>query len=114
MEPIAIGFVLSLNIILAIRSYRKGLGTDGNRMGKKTGPSQRVRRLSTTFTFPTMEIMSMSLRRQLDEMPKGVPLPSHRHATPSGPWPWMDVDSEETHHPQRATPCPHQNCDICP
>jgi hypothetical protein len=56
----------------------------------------------------------MTLRRTLDAMPKGVPLPSHRHATPSGPWPWMDVDSEETHHQPQATPCPHLNCGICP
>ena len=52
--------------------------------------------------------------KHLDRMPKSVPLPSHRHATPSGPWPWMDLESPETNHPLQVTPCGHENCDICP
>ncbi|TDL18741.1 hypothetical protein BD410DRAFT_792924 [Rickenella mellea] len=34
-------------------------------------------------------------------MPRRIPVPSHRHAAPSGPWPWMDLDREFT---PRATP----------
>jgi hypothetical protein len=46
-------------------------------------------------------------------LPKGVPLPSHRHATPSGPWPWMDLESPETNHPLLVKPCGHEHCGIC-
>jgi hypothetical protein len=52
--------------------------------------------------------------RPVDRLPKSVPLPSHRHATPSGPWPWMDLESEETNLPQQRRACAHENCDICP
>ena len=48
------------------------------------------------------------------QLPQSVPLPSHRHATPSGPWPWMDLESEETNRPPRILPCQHENCDTCP
>jgi hypothetical protein len=80
------------------------------------GPS-----LTSTFTFPVrlfygrtmLMLMTLMTGRHLDAMPKGVPLPSHRHATPSGPWPWMDVDAEESHLPPQATPCPHPNCGFC-
>jgi hypothetical protein len=65
------------------------------------------------FYSRTME-MSMALKtgRHLDAMLKGVPLPFHRHATLCGSLPWMDVDSEQTHPPSLATPCPHPNCGI--
>lgn len=26
-----------------------------------------------------------------------VPLPSHRHASPSAPWPWVDIEDGERH-----------------
>ncbi|KAJ8522411.1 hypothetical protein ONZ45_g1008 [Pleurotus djamor] len=28
-----------------------------------------------------------------EDLPDKVPAPSHRHAAPSGPWPWMNLDS---------------------
>ncbi|KDQ53421.1 hypothetical protein JAAARDRAFT_161934 [Jaapia argillacea MUCL 33604] len=35
-------------------------------------------------------------RREIGEwqMPPRIPAPSHRHAAPSGPWPWMDLPSD--------------------
>ena len=29
---------------------------------------------------------------------KRVPIPSHRHASPSAPWPWVDLDDGEPTH----------------
>jgi hypothetical protein len=59
-------------------------------------------------------MLPVGLRHRPGRLPESVPLPSHRHATPSGPWPWMDLESEETNHPPRISPCNHQNCEICP
>jgi hypothetical protein len=59
-------------------------------------------------------MLPVGLRHRPGRLPDSVPLPSHRHATPSGPWPWMDLESEETNHPPRISPCNHQNCEICP
>jgi hypothetical protein len=51
-------------------------------------------------------------------IPPRVPPAAYRHATPSGPWPWMDLDSEvdraqleREHHPQAE--CDHVDCDRC-
>ncbi|KAJ7243019.1 hypothetical protein C8J57DRAFT_1726174 [Mycena rebaudengoi] len=33
-------------------------------------------------------------RRNAHEMPPRIPQPNHRHATPSGPWPFLDLDNE--------------------
>ncbi|KAJ7176479.1 hypothetical protein C8R46DRAFT_889831 [Mycena filopes] len=35
------------------------------------------------------------------EMPPRVPQPSHRHGAPSGPWPFLDLDSEVPHSGHR-------------
>ena len=32
----------------------------------------------------------MSLRK-FEEIPNHLPPPSHRHAAPSAPWPWVDI-----------------------
>jgi hypothetical protein len=41
---------------------------------------------------------SLADGRRLSHAPSTIPLgkrhPSHRHAAPSGPWPWLDVDLE--------------------
>ncbi|KAF8587585.1 hypothetical protein K439DRAFT_1337830 [Ramaria rubella] len=34
---------------------------------------------------------------QTQEVPPRIPAPSHRHASPSGPWPWQDLDYETRH-----------------
>jgi hypothetical protein len=51
-------------------------------------------------------------------MPPKVPPAAYRHAAPSGPWPWMDLDSEvdstqleKKHAPQKE--CDHINCNRC-
>ncbi|KAF8874421.1 hypothetical protein BD779DRAFT_1566722 [Infundibulicybe gibba] len=36
-------------------------------------------------------ILPMSSRRK---MPPRIPMPSHRHGSPSGPWPFLDLDTE--------------------
>ena len=57
--------------------------------------------------------MASTELKKFDRMPQSIPLPSHRHAIPSGPWPWMDLDSEETSRPQKIPSCQHEGCDIC-
>ena len=44
---------------------------------------------------------------------KRIPLAHHRHATPSGPWPWMDLESNEINHPPQVPTCIHEDCTIC-
>jgi hypothetical protein len=66
-------------------------------------------RRATSNTMP-----AINLRPRPDRLPSSIPLPSHRHATPSGPWPWMDLESEETNFPPNISPCIHENCEICP
>lgn len=34
--------------------------------------------------------------RKDKKKPDSVPLPSHRHASPSAPWPWVDLEDGET------------------
>ncbi|KAJ7489584.1 hypothetical protein FB451DRAFT_693768 [Mycena latifolia] len=36
----------------------------------------------------------LELYRNVREMPPRIPQPSHRHGAPSGPWPFLDLDSE--------------------
>jgi hypothetical protein len=47
-------------------------------------------------------------------LPRSIPVPSHRHGASCGPWPWMDLSSEETNHLPRISPCCHEDCVICP
>src|SRR5277367_4559365 len=61
-----------------------------------------------------MQVTESINLEELGPLSKRVPLPSHRHATPSGPWPWMDLESDETNHPPRIVPCAHEDCTICP
>lgn len=35
---------------------------------------------------------TMSAQRKIAELQDRVPIPSHRHAAPSGPWPWIDLE----------------------
>lgn len=66
-----------------------------------------------------------------------APAPSHRHAAPSGPWPWVDLDDSidqvsapliemqfllfilaekeqlDTPMPPVPPPCPHIDCNRC-
>ncbi|KAF8902609.1 hypothetical protein CPB84DRAFT_1678779 [Gymnopilus junonius] len=48
-----------------------------------------------------------------------VPHPSHRHAAPSAPWPWVDLEDEvdkaqlECPSPPIPPPCDHKNCGGC-
>ncbi|KAF8653623.1 hypothetical protein AX16_003775 [Volvariella volvacea WC 439] len=45
-----------------------------------------------------------------------IPTPSHRHASPSAPWPWMDIGDEvdpeqlNTELPPVPSPCDHSSC----
>ncbi|TFK31606.1 hypothetical protein BDQ12DRAFT_707942 [Crucibulum laeve] len=63
--------------------------------------------------FPTLNI---NPRQQSSAMPPRVPPPSHRHGTPSGPWPWLDIETEVDHDqlaspgspvPDSGFPCTH-------
>ena len=46
----------------------------------------------TAFGSPVnAERISIQLRRDTKD-DKRVPVPSHRHASPSAPWPWVDLD----------------------
>jgi len=55
----------------------------------------------------------MSLMDTPREALESVPLPSYRHAMPSGPWPWMDIGSKESDGQTSALTCDHPNCDDC-
>lgn len=50
---------------------------------------------------------------------KRLPNPSHRHAAPSAPWPWIDIHDEldhaqlETMSPPVPDPCTHTSCENC-
>jgi hypothetical protein len=45
----------------------------------------------TAFGSPAnAEIISIQSKNTKDD--KRVPVPSHRHASPSAPWPWVDLD----------------------
>ncbi|PPQ75033.1 hypothetical protein CVT26_011931 [Gymnopilus dilepis] len=45
--------------------------------------------------------------------------PPHRHAAPSAPWPWVDIDDKidaaqlSSMHPPIPEPCNHESCDRC-
>ena len=58
----------------------------------------------------------MALPSQTRETPSR-PVPSHRHAAPSGPWPWRDLDSDlnATSEPEPKQGCHHttRECDGC-
>ncbi|KAL0946131.1 hypothetical protein HGRIS_012396 [Hohenbuehelia grisea] len=69
---------------------------------------------SPTTNFSAGEAVPMiSPAFQIDK----VPMPSHRHAAPSGPWPWMnltsEVDSEQLNSegPPVPPPCDHSECE---
>jgi hypothetical protein len=36
--------------------------------------------------------IDIPMEHSLTDWPSRVPAPSHRHAAPSGPWPWQDLD----------------------
>lgn len=68
--------------------------------------------------------MSLSSFHQFDEkqIPSDhdqIPPPSHRHAAPSAPWPWVDIDDEvdpvqlESPLPPIPPPCDHKTCGGC-
>ena len=38
------------------------------------------------------EVISLRSKKEPKENPNRVPLPSHRHAAPSAPWPWVDLE----------------------
>ncbi|KAF8892914.1 hypothetical protein BD779DRAFT_1436236 [Infundibulicybe gibba] len=58
-------------------------------------------------------------RKQAEAAAKQVPTPSHRHAAPSAPWPWVDLEDEvdpgqlDTPLPPVPPPCDHQTCGGC-
>lgn len=41
------------------------------------------------------ELADRNTQETMTEEP--IYLPSHRHATPSAPWPWIDIDDRKTH-----------------
>ncbi|KAG9226602.1 hypothetical protein CCMSSC00406_0006173 [Pleurotus cornucopiae] len=53
----------------------------------------------------------------MKNIPNRVPAPSHRHAAPSGPWPWMDLgtpilpDQLKSERPPVPPPCDHTDCE---
>ncbi|KAG5644686.1 hypothetical protein DXG03_007986 [Asterophora parasitica] len=53
------------------------------------------------------------------EAKKQLPTPSHRHAAPSAPWPWIDIhdelDAEQLHSEKPPVPelCDHTTCEGC-
>ncbi|CAA7269923.1 unnamed protein product [Cyclocybe aegerita] len=68
--------------------------------------------------------MSISSRKLLhsqtdDEEARRVAPPSHRHAAPSAPWPWVDLEDEvdkkqlESSLPPIPEPCDHTTCGGC-
>jgi hypothetical protein len=63
--------------------------------------------------------MRSSIRRSPREDPSRVPHPMHRHASPSAPWPWVDleddVDRTQLECPLPPIPplCDHSACDGC-
>lgn len=68
--------------------------------------------------------MSLSSFHQFDEKQipgdhDQIPPPSHRHAAPSAPWPWVDIDDEvdpvqlESPLPPIPPPCDHKTCGGC-
>ncbi|PPQ92528.1 LOW QUALITY PROTEIN: hypothetical protein CVT25_010361 [Psilocybe cyanescens] len=70
--------------------------------------------------WPILMIKRMMERRQQQQDDKGrVPAPSHRHASPSAPWPWVDledeVDREQLESPLPPIPplCDHIDCSGC-
>ncbi|KAF4612869.1 hypothetical protein D9613_011170 [Agrocybe pediades] len=50
---------------------------------------------------------------------KRIDPPSHRHAAPSAPWPWIDIGDDvdpvelESNSPTVPTPCNHDPCQAC-
>ena len=52
--------------------------------------------LSSRFPLFTAFIMDIPMEQRMlvvdRDWPRRVPPPSHRHAAPSGPWPWQDLD----------------------
>lgn len=43
------------------------------------------------------EVISLQAKGESPD-DKRVPIPSHRHASPSAPWPWVDLDDGEPMH----------------
>jgi hypothetical protein len=42
-----------------------------------------------------------------------IPLPSFRHAMPSGPWPWTDIGTKDGPSSPANLSCQHKDCDDC-
>ena len=42
-----------------------------------------------------------------------IPLPSYRHAMPSGPWPWTDIGTRDDTAIDDELTCHHENCEEC-
>lgn len=81
----------------------------------------------------------MGHSRKFEEISNRIGAPSHRHAAPSAPWPWVDIQDDgecpkkiavlsflsptlrhavdhkqlETSEPSVPSPCDHQGCDNC-
>ncbi|KAF9460682.1 hypothetical protein BDZ94DRAFT_1265618 [Collybia nuda] len=63
---------------------------------------------------------SSSSTRLLDPKVDGrIPVPSHRHAAPSAPWPWVDIQDKvdqtqlDSPLPPIPPPCDHKSCNEC-
>ncbi|KAG6895827.1 hypothetical protein C0992_012272, partial [Termitomyces sp. T32_za158] len=54
--------------------------------------------------------------KEFEEEKKRLPIPSHRHAAPSAPWPWVDIHDEidsqqlESENPPVPDECDHLTC----
>ncbi len=56
-------------------------------------PTMLGRTASNQSNSDIISVMStLSAQRKTAELQNRVPIPSHRHAAPSGPWPWIDLE----------------------
>ncbi|KAF9462507.1 hypothetical protein BDZ94DRAFT_1322516 [Collybia nuda] len=59
-----------------------------------------------------LDVYNLALQGGAREMPPRVPAPSHRHGTPSGPWPFLDLD-DQIDQAQLATSGPPVPTNVC-
>jgi hypothetical protein len=63
--------------------------------------------------------MAIAYSKRFQEISNQIAPPSHRHAAPSDPWPWIDILDDanckqfETSHPPVPSVCDHRNCNDC-
>ncbi|KAF8902612.1 hypothetical protein CPB84DRAFT_851017 [Gymnopilus junonius] len=63
--------------------------------------------------------MAVQQHRLYGEESRRIIPPSHRHAAPSAPWPWVDIDDKidptqlESLHRPIPDPCSHESCERC-